>query len=164
MEISHVGEAEREIGEQFAEHQFAGPHGRGEQLLHGAVFPFARDGERTEHGRDDHHGDGDQSGNDKVLGFQIAVVPDADAGIDGNAQRLAAALYLGIGAQLRGVAFDHGVGISERDGCGIGIAAIDQQLDVGFIAREQVSRVVARHDEAQQHGALIDAAIGGLIR
>ncbi len=99
----------------------------------------------------------------KFLRFEIAVVPDADARIDGNAQRLASALDLRVRAQLRGIAFDDGVGIAQRDGGGVGVAAIDQQLDVGFIAREQVARVIARNDDAQQDGALVDAAIGGPV-
>ena len=42
-----VDQAHHEIREHLAQHHFGGAHGRGEQLLHGAVLPFARDGERV---------------------------------------------------------------------------------------------------------------------
>ena len=103
------------VGEQLAQHQLAGTHGRREQLFHGAVFPFARDGQRTEHGRDDHHGDGDQSGDDEVLRFEVAVVPDADARLDGHSQRLPAVADLRVRPKLRGIALHDGVGVAERD-------------------------------------------------
>ena len=63
-------------GHQLAEDQLVAFDRRGDQLLHRAALPFAGDGQRGEHGRDDHHDHGDQPGNDVVPRFQVLVEPD----------------------------------------------------------------------------------------
>jgi hypothetical protein len=43
------------------------------------------------------------------------------------------------------------------------VAAIHQQLDVGFLPREQVPCIVSRHNQIKQDGALIDGQVGGFV-
>ena len=114
----------------------AGRSGVESNLLHGADLPFARDGERGEQGGDDHQDDGDQAGHDVVLGFERAVVPDAHARINGRDGRgAAAAPVLRCRAEFERVGLHDGFGIAKRDGGGVGIAAIEQELHVRFAGR-----------------------------
>ena len=87
----HVQHAEREVGQELAEDQLRSLDRRGDELLHRALLPLARDGERGEQRRDHHHDHGDQAGDDVVLRFQVGVEPDARPQIEGRLKSLGGA-------------------------------------------------------------------------
>ena len=87
----HVHQADAEVGQELAEHDLGARHRRGRQLLHGAALPLARDGERGEQARDDHHDHRHQAGHDHVAARQLLVVPDAGLGADRQAHAPASA-------------------------------------------------------------------------
>ena len=65
---------DRDVGDNFADHHFAGPRRRGQQVFHRAALAFARDGQG---GDDDHrHGqhDAHQAGHDVILGDVFRIV------------------------------------------------------------------------------------------
>src|SRR5581483_2788353 len=105
-----VGEPDYEVRHHLAENDLDRAERRREKLLHRAHLPLAGDGERGQEGGDDLENDGDQAGDDVVLRFERAVVPDAETGVDGGDQALAAAAIQRLGAQISRVAAHDGVG------------------------------------------------------
>ena len=133
--IDRIDDADHEKRQHFAEHHLGRPQRRREQLLHRAHFPLARDGQRGQQRRDDHEDDGDQSRHDVVLGFERAVVPDAQARIDRwhrrARRRCGSAPATAVRAQY--VAHQR-FRIAQSDRRRIGIAAVDQHLHFGTFA------------------------------
>jgi len=159
----HVGHAEDEVGEEFAEQQFGGADGGGEQLLHGAGFPLAGDGERGEERGDDHEDDSDQAGDDEVFGFEFVVVEDPDSRIEGHFEFAHSAGAQSLVAQVRGVCDHHGLGIAGGDRGRVGIGAIEKELDLGLLAAGEGTRVTARDDDAQEEAAVVDLDFHGAV-
>ena len=70
----HIDHADEKIGDNLAQQQLGNPDGGGQKLFHGSGFPFPGDGYRGEHGCDNHHDDGHNTGNDGILAAQILIV------------------------------------------------------------------------------------------
>src|ERR1039457_3571070 len=161
-----IRQADHKKSEHLAHYDFRGAHGGGKQLLHGAHLPLAGYRERSQQRGNDHHHGGDQARHDVVRGFQGAVVPDAHARIHGGNQRYTGAAVLPIGAHLQGIVLYQALHVAQGDGCGVGIAAIQQNLNVGLTSGIQALGVIAWDHDAQKDRALVDVLfnIGIAIR
>ena len=76
MQKPGIEKSEPEIGQKLAQHHLHRRDRRGDQKLHRAAFPFARDGERGELCPDQGQDHRDQPGNDEILAVEIFVEPD----------------------------------------------------------------------------------------
>ena len=153
-----VDQADDEIGQELAGHQLHRGDRRGDQQLHGAALPLARDGERGELRADERHDQRDDAGDDEVPAVQVLVVPDpglSDGGDDGL--RLTHALGP-LELDIAGIGADHRLGVAERDVGGVGVGGVEDRLHRGGVGGGEVFREVLRDDDRHVAAARVDGA------
>lgn len=145
----HLHIAHHDVGDDFADDDLAGMHGRGEQVFHRAALAFARDGQAgdDDHGHRQHYAD--EAGNDVVLADAFGIVMlvrDERERRRGRAQSR---------ERPGEVAVDDGGGelahrrLRETDGGRVGGVGFEEQLRL-FTA-QQLARKIHRHGHGKLH-------------
>ena len=140
-----VSQGDEDKGDGLAQHQFEGPDGGHQDLLHGAdlLFPHHRQG-REHQGEQQHH-HGDDPGHHGVAGNQVGVEPGPGLEPQGRAQfpgpGRAPALEAGL-ELLLGIVSDDRAGVAADDEGGVGVGGVHDDLDfAGFSLPELLGEI-----------------------
>lgn len=144
-------------GCSLAEQDFSGGVRGDEELVEGAFFPFAGDGERAGEDGVDQHEHGDEAGHDEPAGNEVGVEPGAGFYV----HRRGAAVF---GDQVRPEAGGDLLGVAEGDGGRVCVAAVRDELEGGGTARLEVAGEVRGDGEPHDNVPAVDHAVDVLFR